>query len=101
MPRHTRVLVEVVVGAAGERVDAHEVFKVGQLAALPLPSDVRLQRQKVGLDLHAYYECDGCKTDGIVAMVAKQTGLFAAHVPWQRAPVVNGDPSGAAETPSC
>ena len=34
-------LVEVVVGAAGDRVEEHEVLKVGDLAPLPLLRHVR------------------------------------------------------------
>ena len=42
---HTRVLVEVVVCATCQGVDAHEVLKVGDLPPLPLPGDVGLGEQ--------------------------------------------------------
>ena len=35
-PREDRVLVEVVVGATGHRVEVHQVVEVGDLAPLPL-----------------------------------------------------------------
>eukprot|EP00965_Chrysotila_dentata_P176377 5823701-Pleurochrysis_carterae.AAC.1 len=34
-PRYNRVLRQVRIGAAGERVEAHQVLKVGDLALLP------------------------------------------------------------------
>ena len=47
-PGKDGVLVEVVVGAAGDRVEVHEVLEVGELAPLPLLGHVGGAEELVG-----------------------------------------------------